>query len=63
MLRLGLVLGAVWGEDGLWFQGVGFFPSGGQAGRWIVYSFVHAIASAPCEFLYLSYLDINEHMI
>jgi len=25
--------------------------------------FVHAIASAPGEFLYLSYLEINEHMI
>ena len=25
--------------------------------------FVHAIASAPREFLYLSYLEINEHMI
>ena len=24
--------------------------------------FVHAIASAPREFLYLSYLEINEHM-
>jgi len=25
--------------------------------------FVHAIASAPREFLYLSYPEINEHMI
>jgi len=25
--------------------------------------FVHAIASAPREFLYLSYLEINEYMI
>jgi len=25
--------------------------------------FVHAIASAPREFFYLSYLEINEHMI
>jgi len=25
--------------------------------------FVHAIASSPREFLYLSYLEINQHMI
>jgi len=25
--------------------------------------FVHAIASSPREFLYLSYLEISEHMI
>jgi len=29
----------------------------------LVEGFVHAIASAPREFLYLSYLEINEHMI
>jgi len=34
--------------------------------KWVVAlleGFVHAIASAPRGFLYLSYLEINEHMI
>ena len=59
MLRLAFVLGATRGRGGLWVRGVGFFPSGGEAGRWIVYSFVHAIASAPRGFLYFN----NEYMI
>jgi len=34
--------------------------------KWVVgllKGFVHAIAGAPREFLYLSYLELNEHMI
>ena len=45
------------GLEGLDFSHEGVKRVGG-----LLEGFVHAIASAPPEFLYLSYLEINEHM-
>jgi len=39
-------------------EGFDFSHEGDEAGHWIVYSFVHAIASAPRGFLYFN----NEYM-
>jgi len=44
-------------------EGVDFSHEGGKRVVGLLKGFVQAIASAPREFLYLSYLEINEHMI
>jgi len=48
-------------------SGFGGFDFSHEGVKWVVgllKGFVHAIvASAPHEILYLSYLEINEHMI
>jgi len=45
------------------FEGFDFSHEGLKRVVGLLEGFVHAIASAPGEFLYLSYLEINEHMI
>jgi len=45
------------------FGGFDFSHEGVKRVVGLLKGFVHAIASAPREFLYLSYLEINEHMI
>jgi len=44
-------------------EGFDFSHEGVKRVVGLLKGFVHAIASAPREFLYLSYLEINEHMI
>jgi len=44
-------------------EGFDFSHEGVKRVVGLLAGFVHAIASAPREFLYLSYLEINEHMI
>jgi len=44
-------------------EGFDFSHEGVKRVIGLLKGFVHAIASAPREFLYLSYLEINEHMI
>ena len=45
------------------FEGFEFSHQGVKRVFGLLEGFVHAIASAPREFLYLSYPEINEHMI
>jgi len=45
------------------FKGFDFSHEGVKRVIGLLKGFVHAIASAPLKFLYLSYLEINEHMI
>jgi len=45
------------------FEGLDFSHEGVKRVVGLLKGFVHAIASAPREFLYLSYLEINEPMI
>jgi len=45
------------------FAGFDFSHEGVKRVVGLLKGFVHAIASAPRKFLYLSYLEINEHMI
>ena len=51
------------GRTGFGFEGFDFSHEGVKRVVGLLKGFVHAIASAPREFLYLSYLEINEHMI
>ena len=51
------------GGIGSGFEGVDFSHERVKRVIGLLKGFVHAIASAPREFLYLSYLEINEHMI
>jgi len=44
-------------------EGFDFSHEGVKRVVGLLKGFVHAIASAPREFLYLSYLEINVHMI
>jgi len=44
-------------------EGLDFSHEGVKRVVGLLEGFVHAIASAPREFLYLSYPEINEHMI
>jgi len=48
---------------GAGFEGFDFSHGGVKRVVVLLEGFVHAIASAPREFLYLSDLEINEHMI
>ena len=64
MLRLAFVLGATRGRMGSGFGGFDFSHEGVKRVVGLLKGFVHAIvASAPHEILYLSYLEINEHII
>jgi len=44
-------------------EGFDFSHEGVKRVVGLLQSFVYAIAGAPRDFLYLSYLEINEHMI
>ena len=44
-------------------EGFDFSHEGVKRVVGLLEGFIHAIASAPREFLYRSYLEINEHMI
>ena len=44
-------------------EGLDFSHEGVKRVVGLLKGFVNAIASAPREFFYLSYLEINEHMI
>jgi len=51
------------GRVGSGLEGLDFSHEGVKPVVGLLEGFVHAIASAPREFLYLSFLEINEHMI